>query len=82
MPSDIDTAFEVLQSSVTEGRAENVRHRQNELYSLHSALRENSERICNAIVKDFAGSRERAETEFFLTMDAVRISYEKLDFDK
>jgi acyl-CoA reductase-like NAD-dependent aldehyde dehydrogenase len=82
MASDIQTAFEVLRASVTEGRPENVRYRQNELYSLHSALRENPELICDAIAKDYAGSREKAETEFYLAMDAVRISYEKLDFDK
>ncbi|KAE9381054.1 aldehyde dehydrogenase-like protein PutA [Stipitochalara longipes BDJ] len=82
MAPDIHNAFEVLRGSVTEGRAENVRYRQNELYSLHSALRENAEIICEAIAKDYASSRAKAETEFFLTMDAVRISYEKLDFDK
>jgi acyl-CoA reductase-like NAD-dependent aldehyde dehydrogenase len=82
MASDFSTAFEALQGSVTEGRAENVRYRQNELYSLHSALRENAELICEAIVNDSAGSPENAETQFFLTMDAVRKSYEKLDFGK
>lgn len=82
MASDFHTAFEVLRGSVIEGRAENVRYRQNELYSLHSVLRENAEVICKAIAEDYAGSSSKAEMEFFLTMDAVRISFEKLDFDK
>jgi len=82
MASDFQTAFEVLRGSVTEGRAENVRYRQNELYSLHLVLRENAEPICEAITKDYAGPTVKAETEFFLAMDAVRISYERLDFDK
>jgi acyl-CoA reductase-like NAD-dependent aldehyde dehydrogenase len=82
MASDFDTALETLRASVTEGRAENIRYRQNELYSLHSALRENVNQLCEAIAKDYAGSPMKAETEFFLTMDAVRISYKNLDFDK
>lgn len=82
MASDFQTAFEVLRGSVTEGRAENMRYRQNELYSLHLVLRENAEPICEAITKDHAGPTVKAETEFFLAMDAVRISYERLDFDK
>jgi acyl-CoA reductase-like NAD-dependent aldehyde dehydrogenase len=80
MDSDLHTALEVLRGSVTEGRAENVRYRQNELYSLHSALRENVDRICEAIAKDYAGSSTKAEREFFMAMDAVRISYENLNF--
>jgi hypothetical protein len=59
-----------------------MRYRQNELYSLHLVLRENAEPICEAITKDHAGPTVKAETEFFLAMDAVRISYERLDFDK
>lgn len=82
MGSDFETTLKNLRSSVAEGRAENVRYRQNELYSLHSALRENAELLCEAIAKDYAGSPTKAETEFFLTMDAARGAYERLDFDK
>jgi acyl-CoA reductase-like NAD-dependent aldehyde dehydrogenase len=82
MASDFHTAFEVLRGSATEGRAENVRYRQNELYSLHSTLRENAKPIYEAIIKDYPGSTLTVETEFFMAMDAVRISYEKLDFDR
>jgi acyl-CoA reductase-like NAD-dependent aldehyde dehydrogenase len=82
MTSDVNTALETLRASVVEGRAENVRYRQNELYSLHCVLRENVDQLCEAIAKDYAGSSMKAETEFFLTMNAVRTSYENLDFDK
>ncbi|PMD19586.1 hypothetical protein NA56DRAFT_680077 [Hyaloscypha hepaticicola] len=69
MGSDFETAFKTLRSSVAEGRAENH-------------LRENAELLCEAIAKDYAGSPIKAETEFFLTMDAARGAYERLDFDK
>lgn len=82
MGSDLHTALEVLHASVIEGRAENVRYRQNELYSLHSALRENADGICEAIAKEYAESSAKGETEFFMAIDAVRISYENLDFDR
>jgi acyl-CoA reductase-like NAD-dependent aldehyde dehydrogenase len=82
MASDFGTALKTLCSSVAEGRAENVRYRQNELYSLHSALTENAELICESIARDYAGSPTKAEMEFFLAMNAARGAYERLDFDK
>jgi hypothetical protein len=82
MTSDLKTAIETLRVAVADGRAGSVRYRQNEFHKLHAALRENADPICEAIAKDSASSTVKAETEFFLTMDTVRKSYESLDIDK
>ena len=82
MTTEFHTAFQRLQQAGKDGRTENVRYRQNELYALHSALRENLEIIQEAITEDYAGSREKAETEVFLVLDAVQKSYDSLDFEK
>ncbi len=81
MAFELKTAVEMLHAAVIDSRAGNVRYRQNELYSLHATLRENADAIGEAIAKDAKSSTTKAQTEFFLAMDAIRKSYESLDFD-
>jgi hypothetical protein len=81
-PSILDVSIERLRASITEGRPESVRFRQNEFQRLHAALRENSASICDAISKEESCSIADAEKEFYLTMDALRTFYETLDFDQ
>jgi acyl-CoA reductase-like NAD-dependent aldehyde dehydrogenase len=73
--------MEVLRGAVIDGRAENVRYRQNQLHQLHASLRDNTERICDAISQDQRTAKEHAEIEFFLAMDSVTKAYEALDFE-
>ncbi|KAI0023546.1 Aldehyde/histidinol dehydrogenase [Xylariomycetidae sp. FL0641] len=77
----MESAVERLQMAAADGRTENVRYRQNELQSLHKALRSNAVAICGALAQDTKAASAEVETEFYLAMDAVRHFYESLDFD-
>jgi acyl-CoA reductase-like NAD-dependent aldehyde dehydrogenase len=81
-PDDLQAGLDTLRAAVTDGRTENVRWRQNEFQRLHAALREMVDTICEAISKDASPSMADAQKEFYLTMDAIRHSYETLDFDR
>lgn len=81
MASD-EAAVQRLQMSAVDGRAENGRFRQDQLQSLHGALRQEAGRICAALQADSDSSAAEVETEFYLAMEAVRHFYETLDFDK
>lgn len=74
-------AIERLQMSVVDGRTENGRYRQYQLQALHKVLREEAGRICSALLADSRSSRAEVETEFYLSMDAVRHFYDSLDFE-
>lgn len=81
--SDTTLAIERLQDAVTDGRAENIRYRQNQLQSLHSSLREEAGGLCAALAKDaHSSSSAEVEAEYYLAMDAVRHFYDSLDFDE
>ncbi|KAK8855267.1 Aldehyde/histidinol dehydrogenase [Apiospora arundinis] len=81
MPSSPDTiAIERLQDAVIDGRAENIRYRQNQLQSLHASLREEAGGICAALAKDAQSSSAEVEAEYYLAMDAVRHFYDSLNF--
>lgn len=82
MASDLETSIETLRGGVTECRYENIRYRQDQFHALHAALRENSNKICQAIEKDSNCSVGEAEAEFFLAMDAIQNAYERLNFEK
>ncbi|KAF7925153.1 uncharacterized protein EAE98_007241 [Botrytis deweyae] len=73
-----------LRASVIDGRSNNVRYRQNELQSLHKALRDNVDRITSAISEDLFGHVRKIDTEvlcvFYLASDVVRRSYQTLNF--
>ncbi|KAJ4418637.1 hypothetical protein N0V82_005428 [Gnomoniopsis sp. IMI 355080] len=81
MASD-EAAIERLQMSAVDGRAENGRFRQDQLQSLHRALREEAGKICAALQADSDLSAAEVETEFYLAMEAIRHFYDSLDFDK
>lgn len=81
MASD-EAAIERLQMSAVDGRAENGRFRQDQLQSLHEALRQEAVRICAALQADSDSSAAEFETEFYLALEAIRHFYETLDFDK
>ncbi|KAF7891123.1 uncharacterized protein EAF02_001448 [Botrytis sinoallii] len=73
-----------LRASVIDGRSNNVRYRQNELQSLHKALRDNVDRITSAISEDLFGHVRKIDTEvlcvFYLASDVIRRSYQTLKF--
>lgn len=73
--------MELIRGSIIDGRVENVRYRQNQLHLLHTALRTNADRLCEAISKDTPVSKTAAEQEFYLAMDSINKAYETLDFD-
>ncbi|KAM7201472.1 hypothetical protein V8F33_003296 [Rhypophila sp. PSN 637] len=80
-------ALQRIAESVTDGRAENVRHRQEQLFSLHTTLARDASAICHALAQKTKGSRhdeakKEAEVEYYLALDAVRHFYDSLDFDE
>ena len=79
---ELQEGLDILRAAVIDRRTENVRWRQNEFQRLHAALREKVDVICEAISKDASSSIADSQKEFYLTMDAIRQSYETLDFDR
>jgi acyl-CoA reductase-like NAD-dependent aldehyde dehydrogenase len=77
-----EAAIERLQAAVTDRRTENIRYRQNQLQSLHAALRTQARSICAALAKDTQATSAEVEAEFYLTMSAVKHFYESLDMKK
>lgn len=85
-------SLERIAESVTDGRAENVRYRQEELFSLHTSLVDHASALCQALGGTRAGGgggeeqrkheEKEAEVEYYLALDAVRHFYDSLDFDK
>jgi acyl-CoA reductase-like NAD-dependent aldehyde dehydrogenase len=84
MATNFESSFELLRAAAIDGRTTNIRYRQNELQSLHAALRNDAESICAAIQNDWqsSGANAESEAEYYLAMDAVAHFYEVLDFDK
>ena len=75
-------AVERLQAAVVDGTPENVRYRQDQLQALHGALLEEASAIRGALAKDSLASAVEVETEFYLTVEAVRHFYDGLDFKR
>jgi hypothetical protein len=84
MATNFESSFELLRAAAIYGRTTNIRYRQNELQSLHAALRNDAESICAAIQNDSqsSGANAESEAEYYLAIDAVAHFYEVLDFDK
>lgn len=82
MASAQDIAIERLQLAATDRRADNVRYRQDQLQSLHQALREAAASIVSALLTDTKSSNAEADTQYYLAMEAVRHSYESIHFDE
>ncbi|KAJ4388997.1 hypothetical protein N0V93_006459 [Gnomoniopsis smithogilvyi] len=81
MASD-EAAIERLQMSAVDGRAENGRFRQDQLFSLHQTLREEAGKICAALQADSDSSAAEVEIEFYLAMEAIKHFYDTLNFEK
>jgi len=78
--------IEQLRAAVIDGRTENVRYRQNELYRLHELLRTSVRGLLSAISADAHDSsvdvNTESEAEYYLAMNAVQQLYDSLDFEK
>lgn len=75
-----DSPLQRLRASVIDGRAQNSRFKQKQLYSLHAELLVQANAICTTIAEDTQNSAAEVETEFYLTMTALRHFYESIDF--
>ncbi len=75
-----DSPMSRLRASVTDGRAQNSRFKQKQLQGLHAELLGQVDAICTALTEDTQNSAAEAETEFYLTMAALRHFYESVDF--
>jgi acyl-CoA reductase-like NAD-dependent aldehyde dehydrogenase len=76
----LDSPLQRLRASVIDGRAQNSRFKLKQLYSLHAELLVQANAICTAIAEDTQNSAAEVETEFYLTMTALRHFYESIDF--
>ena len=75
-----DSPLQRLRASVNDRRAQNSMFRQKQLRSLHAELLVQADAICTAIAEDTQNSAAEVETEFYLTMAALRHFYESIDF--
>ena len=80
--ASIPAAIDRLQLSVIDGRAENVRYRQDQLHALHRALRAEADGIRAALRCDTGFSAAEVEVECALALEGVRHFYETLDFQR
>ncbi|KAJ0162234.1 hypothetical protein CTA2_4886 [Colletotrichum tanaceti] len=78
----MNSAIEKLLDTVVDGRAEVIRFRQDNLVSLHDALRKESAALIAAQEKDTCASKTEIEAEHFLALEVVRHFCESLDFVK
>ena len=79
--------MDLLRAAVVDGRTANVRYRQNELQSLHQALRNNVDELLLASIKDGCGDSAKepsseADAEYSHTMSAVKQFYSTLNFEQ
>lgn len=77
-----DSSLQRLRASVADGRAQNSRFKQKQLLSLHIELLAQADAICTAISEDTQNSAAEVETEFYLTITALRHFYESIDFSQ
>ncbi|KAI1849467.1 hypothetical protein JX265_012716 [Neoarthrinium moseri] len=75
-----DIAIERLQMAVVDGRTDNIRYRQNQLQSLHAALRNDAGTIASALAADSQASSAEVEAEYYLAMNSVQHFYDSLVF--
>lgn len=77
-----DNLLERLDAAAVDGRARNVRYRQDQLHLLHRFLKEHADDICRAMCADEDCLREDAELEFYLSMTTVEEIYQQLNFEE
>lgn len=78
MPSSLNT----LRASALENRCENLRFRQDQFHAFHTSLTSNADVLLEAIASDNPCTQSEASLEFYLALDAIRISYSALNFEK
>ena len=71
-----------LDNTILDGRSRNPRYRQHQLESLHSFLKQDMDKLCEAIGKDTNLSVEEIYSEFHLSIETVRLLHEGIDFNK
>jgi acyl-CoA reductase-like NAD-dependent aldehyde dehydrogenase len=74
-----DSPLPQLRASVADGRAQNSRFKQKQLQSLHAELLVQADAICAVMARESPNSAAEVETEFYLTMAALRHFYESID---
>jgi acyl-CoA reductase-like NAD-dependent aldehyde dehydrogenase len=77
-----ESPLQRLRASVIDGRAQNPRFKQKQLQSLHAELLVQADAICESITEDTQNSAAEVETEFYLTMTALKHFYESIDFSQ
>jgi hypothetical protein len=79
MTSRVDTTIAQVRSTAIEGRMRDLRHRQEQLLSLHRHLRENESDITEAIRVDDGLTADEALFVFGSTLSEIRTHYDALD---
>ncbi len=75
-------SINAVQTSVIDGRMQNVQYRQRILHQLHDTLVDNVSAICNAVQVDSGNSEAEAEVEFYCALYHLKSLFDghKLDF--
>ena len=71
-----------LLAAALDGRGRNARYRQNQLYFLHSMLRNNSDKARAAISEDTSCTEAEIDMELGMSMEAVKKLYDGISFEK
>ncbi len=74
--------YKILLGSAKDGRGRNARYRQNQLLCLHKCLRANAEVIREAIRRDASATELEIDTEFGLSLVAIRKLFGQINFPK
>ena len=74
--------YSTLLASARDGRGRTARYRQHQLQFLHRFLRNKAEVIRSAIGRDACATEFEIETEFGMSLAAVRKLYNHIDFSK
>lgn len=82
MAQNSQRLLDQVRAAAIDGRALNVRYRQNQLQTLHHHCRTNHAEIRDAIAREQQLSPEEADLEFLYALNSISQLYERLDFDK
>lgn len=70
-----------LVAARIDGRAENIRYRQEQLRQLHSNIVTNRSQLHRSLLKDAGYTKAESDVELAVAMNAIRHHYDSLDFD-
>lgn len=71
--------LERIDAAAIDGRAHNIRYRQQQLLLLSAFVQKHADEICQAITRDSGYNDEEAVFELLQSADAIRTLYEQLD---